>query len=130
MEDEPEPVQIKQEADVLTQPLSQDQDMPDPISEPPPRKRQRLVQHPEYNLAQPYTPRADRPAEYSCVGIHGQVLVNVDSTVVPDQCVAASVSKPGLGTLAPESSHRLYCMKITVPYQASKGYGIALCLLT
>lgn len=77
-----------------------------------------------------HTPRASRPAEWTRVGLVGQIRLRVDETVKPDsQAVAGDV--PGVltaGRWVGEGA-QVRCMAITSPFDAERGYAIALCLV-
>lgn len=79
-------------------------------------------ENPAYNPATENVPRSDRPAEWSCVAMIGQVHVRVKAGVGPQDFVAADGSKSATET-------RLECMKIKTAYDAGKGYAVAICLL-
>ena len=80
----------------------------------------------DYKEDKEYVPRIERPLEWSPVGLMGQVYVRIDnSDIKPNDYITA---KKGIGTL---SSNKTNCrvMKITLPYDAMKEYGVALCYL-
>jgi hypothetical protein len=79
-------------------------------------------ENPAYNPATGNVPRSERPAEWSCVAMIGQVHVRVKAGVGPQDFVAADGSKSATET-------RLECMKIKTAYDAGKGYAVAICLL-
>ena len=80
------------------------------------------VENPEYDPSKPYVSRQERPAEYSVVGLMGQVFTRVGPDVGPDDYVAADGTKSLTAT-------RLECMEIVKPYDAAAGFAVALCLL-
>lgn len=69
-----------------------------------------------------YVPRSERPEEWTCVGLLGQVHVRVDSTVKPGMYVQAGAG--AVGTASTERTN-LRCMRLR-----STGSGlVAYCLL-
>ena len=83
------------------------------------------VVNPEYDPSIPNIPRSERPREWSCVGLIGQVHVRVDSTVTAGCFVCA---ESGIGTKSKDKTN-LYCMKVKKQYNIDNGFGVALCLL-
>lgn len=81
---------------------------------------------PKFDPTQKNIPRKDRPNEWSCVGIMGQVKVRCDDTPVVNKYVKSDDN--GCGTLS-ETKTRLRAMKIEQSYDSDKGYAIVLCNL-
>lgn len=88
-----------------------------------------LKPNPAWNPERAHAPRSTRPAEWTCVGLLGQLRVAVDASVRPDDDVVAGIG--GLGTLGAWVGRgaQLECMAIETPFDAAKGYAVALCLL-
>jgi len=84
---------------------------------------------PDYDPSRGYTPRDERPEEWTCVGLLGQIRIAVDATVTPDSYVVPG--KDGIGTHSakPGKGRPVEAMEIVVPFDAAKGYGVALCLV-
>lgn len=91
---------------------------------------------PAWDPARRYVPRSERPQDYTCVALLGQVHVAVDSDLSPMAEVA--VGRDGLGTATRHKGgdactfgggRRLRVQRMTSPFAASRGYGIALCVL-
>ena len=82
----------------------------------------------EYEPGRPYVSRRDRPEEWSVVALIGQVRVRVDASVA-----VGDLLEPGPGGVARASAkpkgRPVEVMEITVPFDASKGYAVALCLV-
>ena len=85
--------------------------------------------NPAYDPTRRHTPRSERLAEHTCVGLLGQLRVRVDATVAPDDEVVAG--EAGIGTRGSWAGRgaQLECMEIVSPFDAARGYAIALCLL-
>lgn len=79
-------------------------------------------ENPGFDPSYENTPRSERPAEWTVVGLLGQVHVRVGADVRPDDYVAADGSRSDAPT-------RLRCMEIRSPYNAGRGYAIAFCLI-
>lgn len=76
-------------------------------------------ENPEYDASRDYKPRAERD-EWHVVGITGQVHVRIDDTVeVGDKISAVD------GIATKDESGQFITMNITTPYNADKGYGVA-----
>ena len=102
------------------------------VAQPGDRMLGVLSAHPQFignddGLNNTKNPRRSRPAEWSMVGLLGQLPVRIDATVRTDDFVCPG--QDGLGTNAGRVETRLECLEITTPYDSSKGYGVALCLL-
>lgn len=83
------------------------------------------AENPEYDPTAEYTPREERD-EWHVIGLIGQVLVRIDSTVAVGDSVTAV---DGIATKA-ESNGYGTVMKIKLPYDAEKGYGVAQMIVT
>lgn len=81
-------------------------------------------ENPDYNPDQEYESREDRP-EWNIVGLLGQIHIRIDETVNHGDYISP---KDGLGTKSTDLK-QWKVMKITTPYDATKGYGVALCLV-
>jgi len=77
--------------------------------------------NPDYDPAQPNIPRSERKDAWTTVGVLGQVHVRVGEGVAVGGLVGPD------GTTAEASP--LTVMRITQPFDSSKGYAVALCML-
>ena len=82
-------------------------------------------ENPDWNPEAPQVPRSERPAEWTRVGLLGQVFTRVAENVVPGDKLSAV---DGIGFKS-TSRTGLRCMTITQPYDAAKGYAVARCLV-
>lgn len=82
-----------------------------------------------YDARRDFTPRRDRPDEWTCVGLVGQVRVRIDASVSVDDLIATGPD--GIGTKAKKEpkGRPVECMEIVSPFDAARGYGVALCLV-
>jgi hypothetical protein len=80
------------------------------------------VENPDYDPSIEQTPRSERPAEWTCVGLLGQVRTRVSQDVQPNDYVTETGGKAGGPT-------RLRCMRIVTPYDPDRGFAVAMCLL-
>ncbi|MNE70479.1 hypothetical protein D3C80_1662700 [compost metagenome] len=80
------------------------------------------VENPDYNPSRPHVPRSQRPSEWTCVGILGQVRVRVGQSVKPGDFVSAD------GSVSPSPTN-LECMRINHEWDDMEGYAVALCLI-
>lgn len=74
--------------------------------------------------------RRQRPNLWTPVALTGQVPIRVDETVTTDSIVVAGAG--GIGTDAPnhrKRGARIEVLEIVEPFDASRGYGVALCLV-
>lgn len=71
------------------------------------------LENPDYDPEYVNVPRSERPDEWSCVGLIGQVHVRVDRDYAPDEVITDG----------------LRCMEMRSPFDANKGYGVAFCYL-
>ncbi|WP_069112255.1 peptidase G2 autoproteolytic cleavage domain-containing protein [Jiangella alba] len=84
------------------------------------------AENPDYDPGQANVPRSERPEEWTCVGLLGQVHLRVDDTVQAGSRVTAGAD--GVGT-AGENERFIQCMELRQPYDAAKGYAVAFCLI-
>ena len=87
-------------------------------------------ENPNYDPTAPNIPRSERPNEWTCVGLMGQLRVKVGADV--EQAMLESdgtdlIYVAGDGSLSATPT-RLECMKIRTPFNAQSGYAVALCL--
>lgn len=85
-------------------------------------------QNPDYDPGCEQVPRSERPDEWTCVGLVGQVHVRIDATVTTETEFIAPSSGGGIGT-ASAGETRLELMEIRAEYDPDKGYGVGLCLV-
>lgn len=71
------------------------------------------AENPEYNPDIANVARSERPDEWSCVGIVGQVFTRVPKATKPNDMIG----------------DRLEVMKITTPFNRKKGYAVAKCFI-
>jgi hypothetical protein len=79
-------------------------------------------ENPEWNGELAQVPRSERPEEWSCVGLVGQVHTRVDGNIAPGDYIGADGRRS-------EAETRLRCMKIKQNFNPGKGYAVALCLV-
>ena len=92
------------------------------VEEDRPTLRVRKV-NPEFDPSIENKPRSERPDEWSCVGLLGEVAVRVSADVTPGCNVSAIGGNSSEGT-------GLLCMAIKHPFDQTKGYAVAKCLIT
>ncbi|MGE7721801.1 peptidase G2 autoproteolytic cleavage domain-containing protein, partial [Bacillus velezensis] len=83
------------------------------------------VENPNYKPEAEYKPREERD-EWHVIGLIGQVFVRIDETVTVGDSVSAI---HGVATKA-ESAGYGTVMKIKIPFDVKKGYGVAQMLVT
>ncbi|TDV37317.1 peptidase G2-like protein [Paraburkholderia caballeronis] len=83
-------------------------------------------ENPQYDPGRKNVSRSDRPSEWTCTGLVGQVHARVTANVAPGNYVAAGNN--GLGDKSTAQTN-LLCLEIRQPYSGHKGYGVALCLV-
>ncbi|MEA3602360.1 peptidase G2 autoproteolytic cleavage domain-containing protein [Bacillus subtilis] len=83
------------------------------------------AENPDYDPSEEYKPREERD-EWHVIGLIGQVFVRIDSTVEVGDSVSAI---KGIATKA-ESNGYGTVMKIEMPYDQEKGYGVAKMIVT
>lgn len=101
-----------------------------------PRITRRMVstrmKNPAYDStrSKAHVPRTKRPDEWTAVGLLGQIRLRVDATVKAESFVVPG-DVPGTGTHSdePGRGRPIECMEITSPFDARRGYAIALCLV-
>ncbi len=86
----------------------------------------RRVENPDWDPAREQLPRAERPGEWTPVGLVGQVLVRVAAEVAPGDRVAPG--EDGIGVVA-DAPTGLRAMRVTAPHDAARGCAIAWCML-
>lgn len=74
-----------------------------------------------FDPAARYVSRRDRPAEWTVVGLLGQLRTRVDDTVAAGDLVVGGAG--GVGTKG--AAGALRCMTVLSPYDADRGYAIA-----
>ena len=84
------------------------------------------VENPNFDPERENIPRSQRPDEWTCVGLLGQVHVRVASDVAPGDFVAAGDGGVGVKSIAPTN---MRCMEIRQAFDAGKGYAVAFCLV-
>ena len=86
------------------------------------------VLNPEYDPTRPYKARSQRPMEWTCVGLVGQVRTRLDETVSGGNYVQCNTS--GIGTKSAGETN-IQCLKILEgqSFDSSLGYALGLCLL-
>lgn len=84
------------------------------------------IENPNYKPELENVPRSERPDEWTCVGLLGQVHVRVASDVQVGDFVAAGDGGVGLKS---DTATNMRCMEIRKPFDAAKGYAVAFCLL-
>ena len=87
------------------------------------------VRNPDFDPAQPYSPRQARPEAWTCVALLGQVRVRIGQQVEESDYLTPGADGCALGTLARPDGRLLEVMEITTPYDKARGYGVALCLV-
>lgn len=83
------------------------------------------VENPDFDPSLDQIPRSERPSEWTLVGLIGQVYVRVTDYVAPGDWIRATTT-PGRGGKSTTKTS-LRCMKITSPFEAERGYAVALC---
>jgi hypothetical protein len=84
------------------------------------------IENPRYDPTQENVPRSQRPDDWSCIGLLGQVHVRVDASVLAGDAVAAGAG--GIGTKS-DGKTNMQCMEIRRPLDPAKGYAVAFCLV-
>lgn len=96
---------------------------------PNPERRQAIrvpVENRSFDPTRPNVPRSERPREWTCVGILGQLHVRVDRTVRPGDQLHCGAD--GVATRTDKGS-KLICMDIRLAHDPAAGYAVALCFL-
>lgn len=101
---------------------------PTPIPDDAERyEREVKVESVGYEPSRGYVPRAERPEDYTVVGMMGQVYVAFDAAapVGPRTWLGAG-STPGLATVVPaDGDRRLLVKRVVASFDPAKGYGVA-----
>lgn len=84
------------------------------------------IENPDYQPELTNVPRSQRPDQWTCVGLLGQVHVRVANDVSLGDYVAAGNGGVGVKSNTPTN---MRCMEIRKPFDATKGYAVAFCLL-
>lgn len=82
-------------------------------------------ENPSFNPELANIPRSERPAEWTCVGLLGQIHTRVAATVNPGDYINPL---DGHG-IKSESPTNIRVMTIKQAFDADKGYSVALCLV-
>jgi hypothetical protein len=97
------------------------------VPNPTPRPLVRApMENPDYDPERANVSRSERPAEWSCVGLLGQVHTRLGADVAAGDYVAANDGGQGIRSTAPTN---LRCMEIKSPFDAVKGYAVGVCLV-
>ena len=81
-----------------------------------------LKENPDFDPERENIPRRQRPAEWTCVAMMGQILTRLGPDVRENDYVEANGNKS-------DTPSRLECMEITKPYNKKTGFAIGLCLI-
>lgn len=84
------------------------------------------IENPDYEPERKNIPRSERPDEWTCVGLLGQVHVRVTADVQVGDYVAAGDNGIGIRTT---TATNIRCMEIRKDFDPSKGYAVAFCLI-
>jgi hypothetical protein len=97
------------------------------IQNPTPQETIRVpMENPDYDATRENVPRSERPDEWTCVGLLGQIHTRLDATVSVGDFVKPSAG--GVGTKSDEPTN-VRCMEVRSAYDGSKGYAVGLCLV-
>jgi hypothetical protein len=110
-------------------PIGDDETMADCplISNPNPQPMVSVpIENPDYKPELENVPRSERPDEWTCVGLLGQVHVRVGADVQVGDFIAAGNGGTGVNST---TATNMSCMEIRKPFDAAKGYAVAFCLL-
>lgn len=104
----------------------------DGLTAPPPKtekaKVRQLVLDPRWDPAKPQVSRRDRKEEWTCVGLTGQIRVAVNDTVTrAGEFVVPWKDGIGQAAAAPGPGKWARVRRLVEPYDAMKGYAVALC---
>lgn len=115
----PDPSWIKGDDDLeVNRPMVRNQ-VPAPLVSVP-------VENPDYDPTRENVPRSERPEEWTCVGLLGQIHTRLDATVAAGDFV--NPADGGIGTKSDEPTN-IRCMEIRSAHDGSKGYAVGLCLV-
>jgi hypothetical protein len=84
---------------------------------------------PGYDTQRPNVARTARPDEWTAVALVGQVRVRIGKGVEEGDYLTPGADGCALGTLARPDGRPVEVMEITTPFDAARGYGVALCLV-
>lgn len=112
-------------ADEWGQPIMETISDPDHEGDGPAPLIETRKENPAWNPDAPQVPRSERPAEWTRVGLLGQVLTRVAEDVAPGDRLSAV---DGIGVRSAELTG-LRCMNITQPFDPAKGYAVGRCLV-
>lgn len=96
------------------------------------------VENPDYDPTRENVPRSERPAEWTCVGLLGQVYVRVAEDVEVGDFLAGGDNGLGLKAILPHhikevmkyvGLHGIQVMRMETPYDATRGFAVAKCLI-
>jgi hypothetical protein len=82
-----------------------------------------------YDNQRPNVARTARPDEWTAVALVGQVRVRIGKGVEEGDYLTPGADGCALGTLARPDGRPVEVMEITTPFDAARGYGVALCLV-
>lgn len=97
--------------------------IPNPIAQP---TISVPIENPDYQPDVANVPRSERPDEWTCVGLLGQVHVRIASNVQVGDYIAAGDG--GIGIKSATATN-MRCMEIRKSFDAAKGYAVGFCLL-
>lgn len=98
------------------------------IKNPLPQPMVRVpIENPDYNPAHDQVPRSTRRDEWTPMLLQGEAFMHVTEDVLPGDYIEPVA--PGIGGKTLQSTAFL-CMEIMTPFDAEKGYAIALALRT
>jgi exosome complex RNA-binding protein Csl4 len=84
------------------------------------------VENPDFDPDVENVPRSERPDEWSCVGLLGQLHVRVDDTIQQGDFVKAGIG--GIGAKSTDQTN-IQCMEVRSVFDGDKGYAVAFCLV-
>lgn len=84
---------------------------------------------PGHDPSKPYTPRHERPDEWTVVGLLGQLPIRVAAGVQADDEIAAGPGGLGVKATGPAKGARIEVMEISQAFDPALGYAIAWCLV-
>lgn len=88
-----------------------------------------FVEVPNYDASKRYVPRAARPDQWCPVALTGQVPVAVDGKAKVGDMLTSGVDGIGTPASGQPRGRPVEVLEITSPFDAARGYGIALCLV-
>jgi hypothetical protein len=103
---------------------------PVPVPEGTPvRVSREPARNPDFDASRPYVARRHRPDQWTAVALLGQVRVRIGQGVEEGDYLTPGADGCALGTLARPDGRPVEVMEITTPFDAARGYGVALCLV-